>query len=603
MKNRQLNMLRNQICGNMQSTGRERIKVFPIEAGLGKTTMTIKALIELYEKDKSVKSIFVTKFIDEAKIVEKALKGIGLAIHNKKKKPDHKTIINAPVLIITHAKYIQLCNTDDWESKKTWRLYSEGRSNLIIDEELQLLDIITVNDSDYFIAMKSIELLDYSLLNDFETICQPLAKLLNSIKVKAPQWDQKFELQPLDNMKIACFDKLVKALERTKEWHDIYAEMELLNSEYMESYTVSYNELIDILCRIKAIFRSSTCIYNRRGIHVANKALQYKLLDNNIILDASASMIPIYKLNDLFTVVPMERIVDHSAWEIHVCNLNSSASRKKKYSYFYHCIKLQITKIISKKGNKLLVFGSKEDSEIFQAKYLEFCEENKSKLSFTNSGDIRGKNDWFDYNCCLIIHTFNLPSHLYPLQLEYYLPELSLENSDLIMGVTGKGEERHFGYSDLELMDQLREANLAATTYQASKRINRSNSSKAQVYIITNNMNMINTLVNHLKGAVKKEFMLPDQDKLINKKERTYNRKNPSKYKTRLIKLFSKMAQGKYKRHECENMKGHYTKKWCKDKIGYKGKNFARFINELEVEMIALGIDKNQHKIIVLKDL
>lgn len=598
-KAEQLKILADQITGESLPTGRNILRIFPIEAGLGKTTTMIESLLKLHKERPEIKTLIVTQYKKEARRLKKKLGDFCTAIYSGIKNNYSKDeILNTPVVVITHSRCKGLYN---YLGQADWELYSSGRKNLIIDEEFDVTEVVVLNEDEYEAARNIILAMDISNKELFDRAFSKIKHTFNKISNSEPGHDMIKNSQPLSNKSRECLDKVIKKAARTQNNHDFYESLAYYNYDDRYLLVSSFKDLMDILKKMKMLLNSSFWIYNRRGIYCLDNTA-YKLLENNIILDASASMNPIYESSDLFEIVPMERIVDHSNWTINVCDINSSASKKREYSGYYESIRLQIIKVCQNKENKLLVVGSKKDVEWMKRLFPDFLMEYKNQVSIQNFGYIRGRNKWWDYNCCLIVHTCNLPSYIYPLKARYYLPRHTLKSADLFMCInTGQGNRAHFGYINSTLLDNIREGILAAATYQAIKRINRWNDKKAQVYLVTNNLNMLHILKKNMVGAKFKRFTLPNQDQFIKEKERTYTRKEDSIYIKRLKALFSEMCEGKHRHHECSNMLGYYTKRWCMNMIDYGGKNFGRFLNKLEAFMIENGIEKNQHKIIVAK--
>lgn len=145
----QLIPLRNQIMNNGIFPKLEKIfNVFMCEAAIGKTYTIIETLKELSATtSKPVKTLIVTKFINEGKAIaddlNKLKSNMAIDKNSENKEENEKDLKNYEVLIITHAMYKILC---EYPSKR--RYYIEGRTNLIIDEELNMVEMDSLGDND-----------------------------------------------------------------------------------------------------------------------------------------------------------------------------------------------------------------------------------------------------------------------------------------------------------------------------------------------------------------------------------------------------------------------------------------------------------------------
>jgi len=603
-KTKQLNMLYDQIIGNIPSSGKDKIDIYPIEAGLGKTTYTEKALIDLYKQDPNIKALLVTKLIKEAKRLQKTLGGIALAIYSGKKKTDENKIINTPVIIITHRRFKDLCDFSNPKSKCDWKLYSEGRKNLIIDEELDLLKIISLKQEEYDAAKRTVEKLDSYLGSKFDYVFSQINDAFNNIKINIIRHDLFLEPYLIDYNRQVLLNRLIKTVISTQNNTRFYNMISTLHDEMAEYYFLdSYEELFGTLLNMKKILFSKQYIINKYGLFSINSECKYRLLENNIMLDASANILAINKYNETLNVLPMKRIIDYSNWELNVCNFNTSKNNKLEKPEIYRSIKLQIELICNNVDNKLLVIGSKADvgnldeEGKIQKFYPELCEKYKTRIAFVNFEAMRGRNDWLDYNTCLIIHTYYRPSYFYPLQLQFNKEDYNFRNINLKMNRFSERGKGHYGYINSSTLDEIRETDLVSTLYQASKRINRKNDMAAKIYLITNNVNAINLLRKELPGIKTKEFKLPEHE--LSKKKGYAKTENQN---VKILKaVFVDMLNGDFRKSENPNRHGHYPKKFCMEMIDYFGTHSSRYIKPLEDFMITNGITQNKHNIIVLK--
>lgn len=602
MISKQLNTLFDQIYGNVPPTG-DRMLVFPIEAGLGKTTTAVKALWAMHDSGRTDKSLLVVPQIEDAKKLAKKLKGIAISLHGDKfKKIDIRTILDTPVIIITHQRYIRLCNKK-FRQQRRYRSLIEGRKNLIVDEEIPIEEPVEVSISDYWIVKNSLEKIDSAALDDFIEVFSEAYDWFVRLD-NENMWPIIYEPMPLSKAGLVSLDRIKKKVYSKANNRSFFNHLNSIRNE-SENYWVARNfsELSDVLEKLTKLVKSSSWYCGGNTIQCTNKGIHYVLLENNILLDASASMSEIYKHIPIMDVVPMERLVSHENWTLKVCDINTSGSGKEGNAELYNDIASLIQKILSDPHKKLLVVGSAKDvgkkeqpNGYIQRLYPELQRQFEGRISFANFAAVRGKNNWADYNCCLIIHTPYLPGYQYPLKLQHHRPDVSFSNDD--MRLITKAKRSYLAHRTL---NALRETILAACVYQAAKRINRDGKAAAQVFLLTSNQRLVKTVAKNMLGIKVEKFSLPSQKRKDGKRAYIRTEENPTTAKLR--KLFKQMASGKHRAHECPGIPGHYTKAWCKEKIGYTGANFIRYLGYLQEDMLRLGIASSQHKIIVLRDV
>lgn len=155
--------------------------VFDIEAGCRKTRTAELALIEAYNNGKN--SLLVRRSDNDCResmnIINKITgENIAFAYNNEDVVYPHihninKTLYKVPIVIITHQKYKVLMK--DPAKKK---FFTEGRRNLIVDEFISTIDIISLSESDietYRTLFKN----DFIILRAYE---RALSQLIDFLK-------------------------------------------------------------------------------------------------------------------------------------------------------------------------------------------------------------------------------------------------------------------------------------------------------------------------------------------------------------------------------------------------------------------------------------
>jgi len=157
--------------------------VFMNEAAIGKTYTIIDTLKELStktsESGKPVKTLIVTKFIAEGKHIADELNkfkpNMAKDENSDNKEKYEKDLVKYEVLIITHSMYKILCK--DLFNKRKY--YIEGRTNLIIDEELNMVEMDSLGDRDIDRLRKTLRELKY--IDEENSIYVDLEILFNKI--------------------------------------------------------------------------------------------------------------------------------------------------------------------------------------------------------------------------------------------------------------------------------------------------------------------------------------------------------------------------------------------------------------------------------------
>lgn len=465
----------------------DRFKVFPQEAGLGKTTTMIKALADLYKEKPQVKSLVVSPFVEEGKeiaekINEEAGANIALAVSadNFQERYDEY-----PIVIITHAEYRIIC-----KDKGKQILFGQGRTNLIIDEELNLLNQYTITEKD-ITDMKDL----FRGTNCLELYGQITSGLLSV----AGNTAKKMEIANIPKDENDFYEKLVQLKAKIKE--EIKQEQIDDFNRRHKSSRMFQSGAKDITYRhiqmnIDGLRHLYNCDIVRSQLRLSgyDNSIRYFLLKNNILLDASAHFNHMYEVSDQFKVIRNERIIDHSRDILHVGDLNTTkqAIDKMKMKNYISGIADFIEKY-RKEKDKILIVGTNAEVDNIKKHY-----ENDDMVSAVNFQFLRGKNEWADYNKCFIIHTPNYNYEYYAFLYSLYSGK-ELRSLDLTLT---KNQYGNMAFKDVEL-EKTRKTYVASNIYQAVKRINRDRNRrrKSEIYLFIADMDIVNIVKEQLKGT------------------------------------------------------------------------------------------------------
>ncbi|WP_026673770.1 hypothetical protein [Alkalihalobacterium bogoriense] len=522
-----------------------RFMVFNHEASSGKTRWGLAYLAELVMTT-DARVLFVQKFAkelaDEAGALKKTAqeinryskKKIAGYINSKMNQKHHKEvdeILKLPILVITHKMYQQIC-------RGLHSNFIKDRDVLIIDEFPHLVERLSVS------------------FRDFGTIWSNAHLFKNQAEIESMAYDLKMLLQSYQDEK--NYKTKIPLIRFNKEKH---LEYQALIKDCLQSapnnpkLKTSLENLLHII--------ENGCMYYQSGFHTFNHDIEYKLLKNNIILDANAEFEKRYELSPLFHVVLQPKYYDYSSSTFYYYKGNTSKTSLSKKKKFFETV---LNRLDLNHKEKTLFITDKErkaDYEIQLA--MEYTDEpvkvnQKPKLGFVELenhsavdyfGNLVGVNTYKDYQHAVILKTpyFDFPSYV----LDYLF---------------FKGE----GIKDGELFSaddftKVRDSIVAGEIYQALKRVNRSNRLNSNFIVFMNNENVLQMLVNQFPNIqlIRDEIQVQRE-----KKKRT----NTNKEKAKAV-LLQKKKEGREE----------IRKKEVRDKLGiYCASNFKKILNELEQE-------------------
>ena len=291
--------------------------VFDIEAGCRKTRTAESALIEAYYKY-GRKSILVRRNDEDCResmrIINKAAKSdIAFAYNNEDVtlsdlKNVNKNLNTIPIVIITHQKYRVLMK--DTNKRK---LFSTDRKNLIVDEFVSAIEVISVSETDietFRILFKSDPIISLA----FEKSMKWIVDFFMT-------WNKENSCRRFVNIDdehpSKNFNELIKLIkanvtnEILTEWK--YGIFECTNPVEININLLSSLKTVKMLCdrlmEYKQLF-TEMCVYNDKKLYTTDPRNNYWFLDNNIMLDASGELQSAYALNyDEFSLQHCEKAI------------------------------------------------------------------------------------------------------------------------------------------------------------------------------------------------------------------------------------------------------------------------------------------------------
>lgn len=388
--------------------------VFDIEAGCRKTRTAESALIEAYYKY-GRKSILVRRNDEDCResmrIINKAAKSdIAFAYNNEDVtlsdlKNVNKNLNTIPIVIITHQKYRVLMK--DTNKRK---LFSTDRKNLIVDEFVSAIEVISVSETDietFRILFKSDPIISLA----FEKSMKWIVDFFMT-------WNKENSCRRFVNIDdehpSKNFNELIKLIkanvtnEILTEWK--YGIFECTNPVEININLLSSLKTVKMLCdrlmEYKQLF-TEMCVYNDKKLYTTDPRNNYWFLDNNIMLDASGELQSAYALNyDEFSLQHCEKVLNHSNWKIINIPVNTTSAGKERIINFYDVVNEEIKKY----GKDILVIGKKNEMDM-----IDVPEDNKGYF-----GNVTGSNKWYDIKNVAIIQTHNLSDVDYILKYLHY---------------------------------------------------------------------------------------------------------------------------------------------------------------------------------------
>lgn len=523
----------------------KRFHVFNHEASTGKTRWTLAYIAEL-AMTTNARVLFVQKFAkeleDEIGALKKTVqeinrnskKKISGYINSKMNKKDHKEIekiLKLPILVITHKMYQQIC-------RGLHNNFIKDRDVLIIDEFTHLVERLSISFRDLGNIWANAHL--FTNAKEIENMAYDLKMFLQSFRDNQ-NYKTKIPLIRFDEDKYIDYQSLIKDC------------LQLAPSN--SSLKASLESLLHIL--------ENGSMYYQSSFHTFNHDIEYKLLKNNIILDANAEFEKRYELSPLFHVVPQPKYYDYSNSTLHYFKENTSKTSLSKKKKFFQTVLNRLnladdekTLFVTDKERKgdyeFQIAGefSDEPVKVNQHPKLDFVEV-ETNASIDYFGNLIGVNTYKDYQHAVILKTpyFDFPSYV----LDY-----------LFFRGEGIKSEETFSPSDF---NDVRNAVVAGEIYQALKRVNRSNRLKSKFIVFMNNEDVLQMIVDQFPNIhlIRDEIQVQRENK---------KRTNTNKEKAKAILLQMKNER-----------RTEVRKKEVREQLEISNAgNFKKIINELEKE-------------------
>lgn len=478
--------LRQQIV-NKDNWSKESFTVFPYEAGSGKSRESQGFLGEMV-KEYSYKAIYVQRFIKDNegtvnRINEFAGRevAVGITGEDNKKKNGLNKAKEAQIIVCSHSMYKQFCRGLHPELLKE-------REILIIDEYMDLVERISITIEEVSSLWCSFDLYEQgreviALAEILKEKYYKYSTLLNAVNNR-----EIFYLDFKDNI----YTKYKKAIES------------LIASVHNQAQK-------RLLIKVQNLLKNGGLFYENT-LHTFED-ISFRMLENNVILDANGNFDATYKLNqDIFRVKNQPLVFDYSQTVLKHFNINTSKGQLEKYLNFY---REMLGEIEFNKGSKILFVTEKNSvstvQEALLTKFTYIGDKIEELEAFFDVnfeieyfGNIIGRNNFRDFDIVVILKT---PNYSY---LDYTLKYFYLQT------LSGKPMENICIFENQDV-EAIRKTAVAGEIYQAIKRINRDMKKNAQIYLFCDSNEEVDIVMQQLENVqyVKQEIQFEKKRKKI----------------------------------------------------------------------------------------
>lgn len=525
---------KEQLFYNLHITSKPPIPFFQLfccECGVGKTYVVVTKAIDFLEKYSSNVyeefnrgMLFVMQNIDTLNFYKERLKYLLNNVYadyidsSMRDGEINYKLQTYPIIFITHQKYKALAE-DEEERKK----FSNHRKLLIIDEFINLCDVVYLDK----VRLEKIraDLRYDSIQEKFDNTVVELIDYFKFLQNNGKDKDSKLYIfNAKTNMK-KIQQQIDKIKKDVKDTFSKEEKAEFYNANNKKSVFNVLDELLE--------YYNGTCILEKGKLYTPKRNLKYWFLEKNIMLDASARLNYVYKLNNKVFKDMLEKdfqVLDHQNWTVELIEINTTSTTKNNYKNFYticseilHKLHKNQTLVVTQKKECLDEKGEKID-EYFYTTYLNYFQ------------NMLGDNSYQNLQNVLVAHTFNLSEKQYILEYLYY-SEKKL-NSDEDIKVKTYNRRRHFENKEIE---KYKIGRIANEFYQAIKRVNRDMSKETRVVIITKDVEAVKEVCKMLKNC--KLINSTDNYKIEYNEDKTETSKINNDKDIRAIKIFKSILE------------------------------------------------------------
>lgn len=384
-------------------------------------------------------------------------------------------------VFITHSKYRRLLLNSAERYK-----FSRGRGLLIIDEYIDFVQPVEFSSTYNVLLRKDVkELGGKKAVKIYDKITYELnceIARLNKLRdiardeqnkdLKPKQFEffnTKTEVQDIRRLieqastEIEKYSSQGKLMEYQKnnDWISIFDKLKQLENFYLGTSVEEYS-------------RNEHTNKNEQLILVPSYHLEPYLLENNVLLDASAELNTIYKYHsNFYHLVPQKKIFDHSNFTIKHLRINGTKSAQRhKYINYVEASRKIVNELRNERNEefeKTLVVTikdrcvNKDDEQV----YVYQITEEEPFVAYYEI--LKSNNGFKEFQNCFL-ETLYMPSPRLCILKYLYFTRKKLQTGDID---TTFGNDDGVGKFRNAELEEIRKYEIANLSYQAIKRINR----------------------------------------------------------------------------------------------------------------------------------
>lgn len=529
--------LKEQIM-NKENWDKNRFHVFNHEAGTGKSQNTFKFLAEMSQREQ-YRVLYVQRFVRDDELLktvstinEHAEREVAMGFDGKDTRYRKRKLkaFESQILCISHKMYEKIC-------QGTNQHLIENRDILIIDEYPDLLERISVTIND----VGRLWVLNYKERHE---VIETLANIFRNKLTEVSNYEDTNNVLYYINFRNEEYEKL--------------------NSDVAQLMNLMTNEERELLFKFQQVIENG-CFFYENGFHTFNNKNQFRLLSNNIILDANAGFDYRYNLSKKFFLRKQDLYYNYSNSTFHHYEVKTGKNSLSKKINFHDKV---LEKLSPEQKESILLITDKDNKEIFEEKvhnrFISLGMDEKKikeiledRIRIDYFGNIIGVNDYRDFNSIAILKTPNYDYLTYALTYFYYS---KIEGNSVSSIELFKNEK----------VENIRISSVAGEMYQAIKRINRNNSQHADIFVFADFQEAVDLTLKQFPSIKYKRYSLAVRDRKV-----PYA-KVDSKFEKKVNKVKNILFELR------ESGRDSIRKKELRERIGESDKsNFAKVLKKL----------------------
>lgn len=474
-------------------------RVVDNECSFGKSTAALNGIIEYYTNpdNRNHKVLWVTERIEDCeenanKLNElTGIENFAIAITGAVPRVLREEYVRKyDVIFITHERYRRLARYYNEDERKS---FQDGKYVLIIDEKVNMQNTITFCNTRHYELIEEIKKLvgknaSKEAIKIYNKIVKPLLEYIKKT-LRKDVYRQGLiltfnaDLKEVENN----IDKLKGIIKANADEEAIYEDFE--NKDYQTIYE-KLEDLREFFIGRCIADSMSYSKLNEIVLQVPNYSMDMWGVNNNIVLDATASMDLSYQYkDDIFQILHQKNVFNHKYWNIHCLDINCTTyGRTRKYINFYD----EVNKIIKENGeDSFFVMANLYDDE--EPTYKGSNQRRKKHIFFGtvgHQGNLNGRNDFADKTNYINADYIYENDRSYILKYLYYNRNAEIENW---RSVAGK-------FLD-EKLEEFKIYEVSRNLYQSIKRVNRNMKYISNIFFLSHREEITKLTLSMLYGA------------------------------------------------------------------------------------------------------